>query len=80
MLQSTKNKQTIEILKRLRQQGAPAPTSVPLDMVAPEEGAPDLDEETPDAEIEGLSAVLTDTSIPGVGLRAKKKRKPEEAY
>ncbi len=68
MLQGQKNKQTLEILRRLRQQGAPrAPEigTISLDMVSP---APDevVDEQEALEESQGTVQVGT----------PKKKRKP----
>jgi hypothetical protein len=86
MLQSQKNKQTLEILRKLRQQGAPEPTTVSLDMTLgkpeeedgeDEEGAePDFDENEEQARAPGGAGTLADIEFPSEQLtptRGKKK-------
>lgn len=81
MLQSQRNKQTMDILKRLRQQGAPKPTeAIPLDMAqdmdqgqeqpGPMEPPPEGEEpetEEPSAPAPSPGGIITDMSIPGMG-------------
>lgn len=78
MLQKTRNEQTLKILQRLRQQGAPSSENISLDMTMappPGEGEEGL-EETP----EGMDGVVQDSGMPASpvlnGLaQAKKKLK-----
>lgn len=86
MLQSQRNKQTLEILKRLRQQGAPRQgqqgITVSLDMVPPDgeeeeefpEGA-EPGEPSPDS-----GGTLAELDFPSVGLpkQGKKRKKRED--
>jgi hypothetical protein len=86
VLQRTRNEQTLKILERLRQQGAPsAKGSIPLDMTHPDPAAADgtqpgpseeeEDQEDPEGSNPGTS--IQDNSVPGsmvmAGLRKAKK-------
>lgn len=88
MLPSVKNKQTMEILKKLKAggppaaKGAPAPgSSVEIDIFS------DMDGDEEALEAEGLGGEVTDMSMPGVmtpeKLRKKMKpsaKKPQAGY
>lgn len=81
MLQSTKNKETLSILKQLRQKGAPERKPVSMDMaieVGEEDKMPEQEVGMPDA-----SGTVTDLSLPGalpmeqpIGKPRKKKVEP----
>lgn len=76
MLQSTKNKQTLDILRKLRQKGAPQtePISVPLDMtLASAEEVPLEEEAAPEEDFEGISEPI---SITGPNLKPRRKKRP----
>lgn len=90
MLPSQRNKETITILRKLKQQGAPAPT--PMDGLSPFPGDPEADamrgegevvaEENADAspgmqdqQMDAMGQVLR-APAPGLAGRMKKKQRP----
>jgi len=85
MLQKTKNKETMSILKRLKQKGPPVPKeqgSVSMDMTIPSGTGmePDLMEQ-PELGMPDASGVVTDLSMPGalpIGAPRPTKKKKQE--
>jgi hypothetical protein len=82
MLQKTKNKETLSILKRLKQKGPPVPKeqgSVSMDMTVPNTDA-DLMEQ-PELGMPDASGIVTDLSMPGalpIGAPRPIKKKKQE--
>lgn len=76
MLPSVKNKQTLDILRKLKARGAPPPSAdMQVDVLAGMDEEPGMEEVSPMGEVQ-------DTSIPGV-LTPKKmatKKKPQDQY